>query len=62
MTTLRTSLSAARQGLRFGRRAIRALSLLVVSVIGLGALGASAEAPIEDDTERNGRVVFRHFL
>ncbi|WP_232629773.1 hypothetical protein [Methylobacterium sp. Leaf118] len=62
MTALRTSLSAAHRGLRFGRGALRTLSLLLVSVIGLGALGASVESPLEDDPDRNGHVVFRHFV
>ncbi|WP_342149939.1 hypothetical protein [Methylorubrum sp. SB2] len=48
--------------LRKARRFGRLLSLLLVSVIGLGVAQAIGDATPEDDADGDERIVFRHFV
>lgn len=43
-------------------RFTRLLSLVLVSVIGLGIIQAAGDAALEDEPDRDERVVFRHFV
>lgn len=59
----RRIVGADAQGMpRKARRFARLLSLLLVSVIGLGVAQAAGDATPEDDADGDERIVFRHFV
>ncbi len=47
---------------RRAHRFTRLLSLLLVSVIGLGVAQAAGETTMEDEADGDERIVFRHFV
>ncbi|WP_156383891.1 hypothetical protein [Methylobacterium sp. Leaf456] len=52
----------ARRRPRRAHRFTRLLSLLLVSVIGLGVAQSAGETAMEDEAEGDERIVFRHFV
>lgn len=54
--------AGVQERLRRARRIVRLLSLLLVSVIGLGMAQPGSDATLEDEADRDERVVFRHFV